>query len=194
MRTLLTVLLLLSSALAHAQLYRWTDASGRTHVTDTPPPAGASNVQKRGTPGASAPAPAASGEPFVLQQLKKDAPVTLYTAPSCEACGDARKLLNARGVPFSEVSVNDEAGLEALKSAVGSNSVPSLIVGGSIYKGYQAAAYNRLLDTAGYPKTGVLPPRKQAEPSAAPGEKAEAPAAEPVRGPYSPKPPAPKKP
>src|SRR5215831_12486262 len=105
MRFAALVLLMLSSFAAQAQLYRWTDSTGRTHVTDTPPPAEAKGVQKRSS---SAPAGEAPTEPYALRQAMKDAPVTLYTLPSCEGCGQARKLLNARGIPFAEKTVESE--------------------------------------------------------------------------------------
>jgi len=153
-----------ASIVSAQQLYRWTDEKGRVNVTDTPPPPSAKDVKKRA--GARGPhtTESAGPEPYALQVARQSFPVTLYTTPGCEACGEARKLLNARGIPFKEVSVNDVKGLEELKKAVGSDSVPSLIVGDSVQKGFLEAAYHQLLDAAGYPKAGILPPRKQQEP------------------------------
>jgi len=179
MRFAAFALLALSSLALHAQLYRWTDSTGRTHVTDTPPPSDAKGVQKRA---ASAPAAESSSEPYALRQAMKDFPVTLYTLPKCEGCTQARKLLNARGVPFKEFSVNNESELAQLQSAVGSNSVPSLLVGATVLKGFEEGAYQRALDTAGYPKTGIAPPRAQAEPKPQ-QENAQAPTAKPAAPP-----------
>src|SRR5204863_7062656 len=47
MRLALAALLLGCAATAAAQLYRWTDDKGKVHFGDTPPPAGARNVQKK---------------------------------------------------------------------------------------------------------------------------------------------------
>ena len=178
------------TAASAQQLYRWTDEKGRVHVTDTPPPPNAKSVQKKPAPGAAASGAAESpgNEPYALQMARRSNPVTLYTTPGCEGCGEARKLLNARGVPFREVSVDSEKQLEELKKAVGSNSVPSLVVGETVQKGFEETAYNRVLDAAGYPKAGILPPRRQAEPQAAePAAEAKpAPEEEAPRGPYSP--------
>src|SRR2546423_12688051 len=102
MRLITGIMLCAAATAAFAQAYRWTDEAGRTHFSDSPPPPNAKNVQKRGTTGGPAAkdgAAPAGPEPFVLQQARKDYPVTLYTTPGCEACGEARKLLNARGVP-----------------------------------------------------------------------------------------------
>jgi glutaredoxin len=184
----LVLVLAAASALAQAQLWRWTDERGRVHITDTPPPPGAKNVQAPSKSGKDKEAEA-SNEPFALQIARKDFPVTLYSTPGCEACGEARKLLNARGVPFKEVLVSDEKSLSELKAAVGSTSVPAIIIGSTVQKGYEEATYHRLLDAAGYPKTGVLKARNQAEPKPVEPESAQVkPAADPNAGlgPYAP--------
>lgn len=193
MRSVILAALLGAAFATQAQLYRWTDAQGRVHVTDTPPPPSAKNVRSRSA--AAAPASGA-GEPYILQLAVKNHPVKLYTAPDCAPCGTARALLNARGVPFSEVSVIDERQAEELKKAAGSLSVPSILVGSSVQKGFEQGMYHALLDAAGYPRTGILPARRQAEPKPAPS--AAPPPAEgaadaeeasdaPTTGPYAPR-------
>src|SRR5258706_2561266 len=190
MRTLIGTLLLAAAFSAHAKLYGWTDESGKTHFSDTPPPPAAKNVQKRKPASGGAVADTA-GLPFALQQAMKDSPVTLYTTAGCEGCGEARSLLNSRGIPFTEVSVASEAQLAELKNAVGSNSVPAMLVGSTVLKGFEQGQYNAALDNAGYPRAGILRPRTQAEPASAeaaqPATKTEEPAAAPRVGPYSPR-------
>jgi glutaredoxin len=190
MRILIATLLAAAALPAGAQLYRWTDQSGKTHFTDTPPPRSAKNVQKK-QPGSGGAVADTAGLPFALQQAMKDSPVTLYTTTGCEACGEARGLLNRRGIPFREVSVASEAQLAELKKAVGSNSVPAMLVGASVLKGFEEGQYNAALDSAGYPRAGILRPRSQTEPASAeaPPAAAAAPEAEPARprGPYAPR-------
>jgi glutaredoxin len=172
MRAVIFAALLAAACAASAQqMYRWTDERGRVHITDTPPPASAKNVQRRSADGAPA---EETPLPYALQLAAKNFPVTLYTAPDCAPCGQARALLNARGVPFREVSVIDEQQAEDLKKVVGSLSVPSIRVGSSTQKGFEQGAYHELLDTAGYPRAGILPPRNQAEPKPAPPKPAPA--------------------
>jgi len=91
-------------------------------------------------------------------------------------------------VPFAEVSVDSEKQLEELKKAAGSGSVPSLIVGSEVLKGFEEGNYNRALDAAGYPSAGFLPPRNQGEPPQRPETPAEPKpeAEEPALGPYAP--------
>jgi glutaredoxin len=179
----------LAAGAAQAQvLYRWTDAQGGVHITDTPPPANARNVRKLGAaaPG-RAPAPS-DQQPYELVLAQKEFPVTLYTAPQCgEPCAQARAALNRRGVPFSEVLVADAATREELKRvADGAEEVPVLFVGRSVHKGFQQEAFDALLDAARYPRTGLLPPRAQAapkpQPPSPPPEEEAAPS-----GPYTPR-------
>lgn len=191
MRFLIGAILSVAAFSAAAQLYRWTDESGKVHFTDTPPPPSARNVQKRSAPAAGGDAAKAGAgapaEPFALQEARKKFPVTLYSTPGCEACDEARKLLNARGVPFKEVSITEESQMAELKSAVGSNSVPAMIVGSSVQKGFEDGVYHRILDAAGYPKSGILPPRAQTEPKPAEPKGEVKPAAPPPPlGPYAP--------
>ena len=185
LRSVFALVLAFAAGAASAQIYRWTDEQGKVHITDTPPPPGAKDVRKQRPP--SAPQ-VTDNEPYALQLARKSAPVTLYSTPGCEPCAAARKLLNARGVPFKEVSVVDDKHVEELKKAVGSNAVPSLVVGSSVQQGFQETAYHALLDAAGYPKTGVLPPRAQEEPKAPPqAEETPPSSAEPApTGPYAP--------
>jgi glutaredoxin len=153
-------------AAAAQELYRWTDERGRTHVTDLPPPPGARNVKKL-NPGAApdGAAKSAAEVPYVLDVAMKQYPVTLYTSPNCAApCGMARELLNKRGVPFKEVQVWEEEGNEELKKISGKTEVPTVKVGSTVYSGFEAAAYESLLDSAGYPRAGILPARNQGDP------------------------------
>jgi glutaredoxin len=174
------VLALAAGAVAAQQLYRWTDENGRLHVADTPPPPGAKDVHRWRVTASSA--AEGGSEPYALRQARKQSPVTLYTAPDCDPCNDARKLLNARGVPFKEVSVTEKEVNDLVKLS-GSASVPVIVVGSATQKGFEESAFHRLLDDAGYPKMGMLMPRSQQ----APGTGAKpAPAEEPARGPYAP--------
>jgi len=173
-------LALAAGAAAAQMLYRWTDENGRLHVADTAPPPSAKDVHRWRVTASSA--AEGGAEPYALRQARKESPVTLYTASDCEPCDDARKLLNARGIPFKEVSVTEKEVNDLVKLS-GSASVPVIVVGSATQKGFEGSVYERLLDDAGYPKTGMLAPRSQQAP--APGAKP-APVEEPPRGPYAP--------
>jgi glutaredoxin len=187
--SIVLALVLAAGSAGAQQMYRWVDERGGVHITDTPPPPGAKSVQKSRMPSMSG---GEGNEPYALQAARKNAPVTLYSQPDCDGCDRARKLLNARGVPFKEISVLTEKQIEEMKQAGGGNTVPVLIVGAAVQQGYEEGAYHAMLDSAGYPRTGILPPRAQSEPkppAQAEAPKQEKPAAEPEpapSGPYAP--------
>ncbi|HYE88884.1 MAG TPA: glutaredoxin domain-containing protein, partial [Vicinamibacterales bacterium] len=104
---------------------------------------------------------------------------------NCELCGKARDLLNQRGVPFTETVVTEKNVTELL-DAVGANAVPSIVVGSAVQQGFEETAYHGILDVAGYPKLGVLPPRAQKEPAAGGPKPEAAPDEAPRGGPYAP--------
>lgn len=190
----LAAVLTLCAAPAQAQqMYRWTDEKGGVHITDTPPPPSAKDAQKLK---AAAGPPTAPQLPFELAQAMKDFPVTLYTAPNCrEPCAKARAALNNRGVPFKEIQVWDKESNQELRQVSGSAEVPVLVVGGNVQKGYEQGAFDTLLDSAQYPRAGVLPARNQPAPKppedVSPGRRpAEPPKAEDEpkpAGPYAPR-------
>lgn len=197
-RVAIAFALVLAAGAANAQLYRWTDEKGGVHITDTPPPPTARNVQRIKATGNTVPAQA----PYDLTQAAAEFPVTLYTSPSCsEPCASARTALNKRGVPFSEVQVWDEASNEQLKQASGANDVPTLVVGRRVQVGFEQNAFDALLDSARYPKAGTVPAGAQEAPpppegyvarsgrNAPPAGESESEAT--PAGPYAPKPPPP---
>lgn len=88
------------------------------------------------------PGPAASAEKL---------PVSLYTSPDCGApCSSAKELLNGRAIPFKEITVGDPASLEELNKLSGGTTVPVLIVGSAVQRGFEPSLYNSALDAAGY--------------------------------------------
>jgi len=180
-------LALICGAAAGQQLYRWTDEKGAVHVTDTPPPTSAKNVKKEQAPAGSG--AAAESLPYDVSVATRNFPVKLYTSTNCkEQCDMAREALNKRGVPFAEVVVRDQATIEELKNVVGASEVPALVVGRTAQKGFEQGSYDALLDSAGYPKAGTVPPRSQTAPpppQAPAGPKAEPVPTEPL-GPYAP--------
>lgn len=192
MRAPIAVALALMAFAASAQLYRWTDEQGRVHITDTPPPASAKDVQKKDLPRAGA--SDRSPIPYELAQAMKDFPITLYTAPHCKApCAAARAALNKRGVPFEEVQVWDEKTNAELQRVSSGSDFPTLVVGRSVHRGFEQAAYDALLDSARYPKAGTLPERAQAAPPPPKPVDAVPEEAPRATGPYAPKPPPQKK-
>lgn len=152
MRMILWIMVLLFATAGMAQTtYRWTDpASGRTIISDMPPPTGVKATEKKA--GAS---PAASKDlPYATKQAAEKFPVVLYTQPKCEEnCANARTFLKERGIPFSEKNLQSPEEAEAAKKQFGDNFlIPGIMIGREAISGFNATLWNNSLDMAGYPK------------------------------------------
>lgn len=137
-------------------VYRIVGPDGKVTFSDQPPPA-TTPVRPVGnaTTGAS---PGAGGQlPFELRQVSGRYPVTLYTSRDCAPCNSGRNLLNARGIPYSERTVETAQDSEALKRLSGETSLPFLTIGAQRLKGYSDSEWTQFLDAAGYPKQSALP-------------------------------------
>ncbi len=188
MRVLRFAIVLLWAGSALAQPYRWVDEKGRVQYSDTPPPASAKSVQKKKLRDNAI---GAQGS-YEIDKAMRESPVTLYSHPDCKAqCQVARDTLNKRGVPFTEVVVDDQPKQDELKRVSGGINVPVVVVGGQVEMSISAQAYDRALDLAGYPRAGIARPRNQAAPPEDPAADAARPAAAQAaperRGPYAPR-------
>jgi glutaredoxin len=151
MRYLLMLCLAVAGTCAQADTYRWVDSGGRTVVSDTPPPGKTKGVVKNGEK-----AEAGDNLPFATKKAAEAFPVTLFTTAECiTECKNARDLLNGRGVPFTEKMLQTQAEIDELKQLIGDAFVPALKVGNQRFRGFEAGAYDNLLDLAGYPKTAA---------------------------------------
>ncbi len=147
--------LALAAPLAGAQqVYRIVGPDGRITFSDTPPadPNARTSVQE--TPGVGS---STQSLPFELRQTVARFPVTLYTGPNCNPCDQGRGLLTVRGIPFSERSVQTFEDVEALLRLAGERTLPVLMVGGQMVRGFSSADWTQYLDAAGYPKASALP-------------------------------------
>jgi hypothetical protein len=157
MRVLIAFSLLAFALAAFAQIYRWTDESGKVHYTDTPPPSKAKNVQKKASARpAGVGAASAAQQSYALQQAVKNFPVIVYTSKECgDPCGKGIDHLKKRGVPFTEKVVASQDEIDGLIKVAGAARVPVMVVGVTMQKGYEEQSWNDALDTAGYPRTGA---------------------------------------
>lgn len=60
-------------------------------------------------------------------------PVEIYTTPYCPYCHAAKRLLQKKGVNFSEIDVSQDLGLRAkmTQRAGGRRTVPQIFIGGT---------------------------------------------------------------
>lgn len=162
--------LLLVGTLAGAAAPGWAQykivaPDGRITYTDRPAvEAGASvsTLHRSGAIADATPPPL----PVALRQAAERYPVTLYSAADCAPCEAGRKLLQQRGVPFSEKLIVTEDDAQAMENALGARTVPSLTIGKQALRGLSESEWVAYLDAAGYPRESALPKGWQAAPAA----------------------------
>lgn len=158
-----------------AAQFKWIDASGRVNYGDSPP-ADARKVEPINRPFSGDADPVAT-LPLEVRRAVASFPVTLYTSADCGMpCNAGRELLRNRGTPYSEVTVGTSQDLEAFRKLGFGDRVPVLTVGRQSVTELQSDRWNALLDSAGYPRSAVLP-RTWSNPSARPLAPQQAPAA-----------------
>ncbi len=137
--------------------YKVIAPDGSVTYTDRPPVAANLRVTPMGRNSTPPAAGLEAGLPLELRQAASRYPVTLYTTADCPPCDSGRRLLQQRGIPYSERSVaNDDDG-QALERLVGGRTVPSMTVGAQPLRGFNDVDWAGYLDAAGYPKESRLP-------------------------------------
>jgi glutaredoxin len=162
--TLLALATLAAPALA---LYKVVGPDGRVTYTDRPP----ADASARITPmqGGTVNEVPATGPDTLPQDLRRVAtryPVTLYGAADCAPCEASRKLLQERGIPFTEKLVVTEDDAAAMERVIGARTVPALTIGAQALRGLSPPEWNAYLDAAGYPRESRLPKNWQPPPAA----------------------------
>jgi glutaredoxin len=162
---------LMAGAVMAQEMYRWTDADGKVHYSDQPPPKEAKNVQQKKFGGNVI---ETDTVPYSTQVAQKRNPVTLYAFDCGDVCNQARALLRSRGIPFKELDTRVPANGEKLKQISGGMDVPVLQLGDIVVTGFEAGRWNNALNDAGYAQSGIgrvtSPAKAPATPAGAAGE------------------------
>lgn len=137
--------------------YKVVNPDGSVTYTDRPPIAANVRVTPMGRPGSRAPAGAEAALPAELRAPAQRNPVTLYTSNDCAPCDTGRRLLQSRGVPYTERRIVTEDDAAALDRLVGGRTVPALTIGAQPLRGLSEADWSAYLDAAGYPRENRLP-------------------------------------
>ena len=136
-------------------LYKVVGPDGRITYTDRPPAATAKPLS--GALPSEAQGDGRAVLPYALQQPAAKFPVVIYTRSACAPCDSGRALLKARGVPFTEWTVNTPEDSRQFSRRENTDTLPTLRVGQQQIRGFLASEWHSYLDMAGYPSTSVLP-------------------------------------
>jgi glutaredoxin len=137
--------------------YKVVNPDGSVTYTDRPPIASNVRITPMGRLGRSAATAAEPGLPPELRTPAQRQPVTLYTSNECAPCDSGRRLLQTRGVPYTERRIVTEDDAAALERLVGGRTVPALTIGAQPLRGLSEADWAAYLDAAGYPRENKLP-------------------------------------
>ncbi|HEY7758498.1 MAG TPA: glutaredoxin family protein [Burkholderiales bacterium] len=132
---------------AAAAVYKWTDADGRVHYSDSPPSDRKAAQVKIKVNSISGPA--------VVSALKGGPPaakerVRIYTTTWCGYCKKAKAQLAARQVAFDEIDVEASDSGRREFASLGGRGVPMILVGSQRMDGYDAGRLDAMLQSAGY--------------------------------------------
>jgi glutaredoxin len=180
-------------ALPSHALFKVVAPDGTVTYTDRPPAPSAGRPTPLGKEAPTTDASAALASlPLELRQTIARFPVTLYSSTDCAPCESGRRMLQGRGVPFTERRVMNEDDAEALNRLTGGRSVPTLTIGSQALRGFAESDWQSYLDAAGYPRESQLPrgyqpppatPLVERQPEAPPPVARPAPPAEPIAAP-----------
>lgn len=143
--------LLSTPVLAASDLYKWTDANGNVHYSDSQPPKEAKTTQRFQAKGNVV---EVDKQSYATKYAVANQPVVLFVSACGPICDQARDHLLQRGIPFltKDPSKEPEIALE-LKKLTGKIEVPVIKVGNQHQMGFEAGSWDSMLDAAGYPRT-----------------------------------------
>ena len=156
MKTLLIAAILLCATAAVMAQFKVVAPDGTVTYTDRPSAPPGSKVVQVGRESAAAASPQIA-LPYDLRQIVDRFPVTLYTTGDCAPCDNGRRLLQQRGIPYAERSVQSDEDQAVLQQLSGARTVPVLAVGGQLSRGWLESEWQANLDLAGYPQQSRLP-------------------------------------
>lgn len=149
------LLLTIGCATSALGQYKVVAADGSVTYTDRPRAEANARVTALGRSGT--PQPAEQALPAELRPVAQRYPVTLFTGNECVPCDNGRRLLQQRGIPYTERRVSNEDDAIALERAVGGRTVPALTIGAQPLRGLSETDWTAYLDAAGYPRVSKLP-------------------------------------
>ena len=139
---------LIAAPPAVADVYKWSDAQGRVHYSDSAPPDTKAHQVRLKINSIQGPAVVSTlGSSGAAKAKDK---VRIYTAVWCGYCKKAKAHLAAKRVPFDEVDVEASEGARSEFARIGGRGVPVILVGNQRMDGFSADELDAMLAAAGW--------------------------------------------
>jgi glutaredoxin len=150
MRTFLALLGCVLAAGAFAQVYKWTDPSGKTHYGDSPPAESQAKQLKVDVRSYEGPAQVTDWAAIIRKKspaaaAPRSQSITMYSTSWCPHCKRARAYFAERGIAIEDIDVEaSEKNLREFKE-LGGGGVPLIIVGDKAMRGFDPQGMDALL-------------------------------------------------
>ena len=129
----------LSSAVVDAaELYRWTDADGVTHFSDSKPPEHAEAVELRE-------APLVGTAATEYTAVARSPSIIMYMTPTCGYCIRADRYFRERGLRYRSIDISASEKNRAAFRQRGGTGTPLIIIDGETVRGFDVPRLDHLL-------------------------------------------------
>lgn len=144
MKWLLAMLVLCLSEAAVAGIYKWTDASGTVHFSDSPH-AGASRVKLEGHINSYTHVSYSALDSKTAHRNSQTGQneLVMYGATWCPYCREARRYFQANDIPFKEYLIDKSAQAKRRYDQLGVQGIPVIIMGNRQMHGFSVAGFQQ---------------------------------------------------
>lgn len=142
---LILLLLVIASASTSAQIYKWTDESGRVHFSDKAADGATVETVELEINSYEHVSYEAMPEDFVKNE-NVNKKVVMYSASWCGYCRKARNYFNAQDIAFTELDIERNAQAKKEYDSMGGRGVPVILVGEKRMNGFSIAGFTNIYE------------------------------------------------
>ena len=139
---------------AMAEMYKWVDKFGITHIQGSPPE-GSPDTSKNKKPRERNPMPGVrlspaatlADDPEKTSEIKINPKVELYVTSWCRYSQKAQAYFKTKGVPFTVYDIEKDPNARRRQLEINpTGKVPTVVINGNVIRGYNAEIYDRTLN------------------------------------------------
>ncbi len=136
---------------ATAQVYKWTDPSGKVHYGDSPPQDAKKEEMKIRVQSYEGPAEVTDWAEILRKKpAGEPAPttwrtgITMFSTDWCGHCKNARRYFAANGIAFTEIDIEKSGAGHKEYKDLGGKGVPLILVGKKVMRGFSAERFESM--------------------------------------------------
>jgi len=143
---LLVTLLICTSGLSMAEIYKWTDANGKVHFSDKPPinkNVETIDEQRLASRASSYTQAEIKILPIESSAYRKNQKLVMYSTSSCGYCAKARKYFAKQRIPFKEKNIETSEKYHREFKKIGGKGVPVILWGKNKMNGFSVEKFEK---------------------------------------------------